>query len=72
MLIWEGCGKRDVRKAGEEEEWKKKTRDRGGWKEKTRRLGGEKVAGNTSPLTKGKEEERERAPCISINSAKYH
>ncbi len=26
-----GCT-RDVRKAGEEEDWKKKTRDRGGWK----------------------------------------
>ena len=25
------CDKRDVRKAGEEEECKKKTRDRGGW-----------------------------------------
>ena len=24
--------KRDVRKAEEEEDWKKKTRDRGGWK----------------------------------------
>ena len=24
--------KRDVRKAGEEEDWKKKTKDRGGWK----------------------------------------
>ena len=24
--------KRDVRKAGEEEDWKKKTRHRGGWK----------------------------------------
>ena len=24
--------KRDVRKTGEEEDWKKKTRDRGGWK----------------------------------------
>ena len=31
-LRWEDCVKRDVRKAGEEEEWKKKTRDRGGWK----------------------------------------
>ena len=31
-LIWEDCVKRDVRKAGEEEDWKKKTRDRGGWK----------------------------------------
>ena len=27
-----GLGKRDVRKAGEEEDWKNKTRDRGGWK----------------------------------------
>ena len=25
-------GQGDVRKAGEEEDWKKKTRDRGGWK----------------------------------------
>ncbi len=24
--------KRDVKKTGEEEDWKKKTRDRGGWK----------------------------------------
>ena len=30
-LIWEDCVKRDVRKAGEEEDCKKKTRDRGGW-----------------------------------------
>ena len=28
---WEDCVKRDARKAGEEEDWKKKTRDRGGW-----------------------------------------
>ena len=28
----EDCVKRDVRKAGEEEDWKKKTRDRVGWK----------------------------------------
>ena len=27
-----GLCKRDVKKAGEEEDWKKKTRDRGGWK----------------------------------------
>ena len=26
-----GLVKRDVRKAGEEEDWKKKKRDRGGW-----------------------------------------
>ena len=25
-------GRRNVRKVGEEEDWKKKTRDRGGWK----------------------------------------
>ena len=30
-LRWEDCVKRDVRKAGEEEDWKKKARDRGGW-----------------------------------------
>ena len=30
-LRWEDCVRRDVRKAGEEEDWKK-TRDRGGWK----------------------------------------
>ena len=28
-LRWEDCVKRDVKKAGEEEDWKKKT---GGWK----------------------------------------
>ena len=33
MLRWEDCDKRDVRKAGEEEDWKKKTRDRGGGKD---------------------------------------
>ena len=27
-LRWEDCVKRDVRKAGEEEDWEKKTRDR--------------------------------------------
>ena len=31
-LGWEDCVKRGVRKTGEEEDWKKKTRDRGGWK----------------------------------------
>ena len=30
-LRWEDCVKREVRKAGEEEDWKK-TRARGGWK----------------------------------------
>ena len=27
MLGWEDCVERDVRKTGEEEDWKKKTRD---------------------------------------------
>ena len=31
-VTWEDCVKRDVKKAGEEEDWKKKTRDRGEWK----------------------------------------
>ena len=31
-LRWEDCVKRGVRKVGEEEYWKKETRDRGGWK----------------------------------------
>ena len=31
-LRWEECVKRYVRKAREEEDWKKKTRARGGWK----------------------------------------
>ena len=30
-LRWEDCVKRDVKNAREEEDWKKKTRDRGGW-----------------------------------------
>ena len=29
-LIWKDCDKRDVKKAGEEGDWKKKTGDRGG------------------------------------------
>ena len=31
-LRWEDCVKRDVKKAGEEDYFKKKTIDRGGWK----------------------------------------
>ena len=31
-LRWEDYVERDARKAGEGEDWKKKTRDRGGWK----------------------------------------
>ena len=32
ILRWDDCVNRDVRKAGEEEDWKKKTVDRGVWK----------------------------------------
>ena len=60
-LIWEDCVKRDVRKAGEEEDWKKKTRDRGGWKI----LSDEAVKSCGQHLTpdkvkRGRERERER------------
>ena len=58
-LRWEDCVKRDVRKAGEEEDWKKKTRDRGGWK----RLSDEavkKLQAATHPRQREKEEERVR------------
>ena len=34
MLKWEACERRDVRKAGEEEDWRKDKRDRG-WKRQT-------------------------------------
>ena len=52
-LRWEDWVKRDVRKAGEEKDWKKKTRDIGGWK----RLSNEvvkKFRAAHHPLTKGK------------------
>ena len=68
-LRWEDCVERDVRKAGEEGDWKKKTGGRGGWK----RLSDEavkKVAGSTSPLIKGKEEERERTTLMGIQRHK--
>ena len=56
-LRWEDCVKRDVRKAGEEEDWKKKTRDRGGWK----RLSDEmvkKLPAAPDPWQRENEEER--------------
>ena len=49
--------KRDVRKAGEEEDWKNKTRDRGGWK----RLSDEavkKLRAARHPRQREKDEER--------------
>ena len=51
-LRWEDCVKKYERKAGEEEDWRKKTKERR--VEKTIRRGGKKVAGSTSPLTMGK------------------
>ena len=57
-LRWEDCVKRDERKVGEEEEWKTKTRDRGGWK----RLSDEvvkKLWAAPTPEQREKEEERE-------------
>ena len=32
ILRWEDCVKRDMKKTGEEGDWKKKTGDRGGWR----------------------------------------
>ena len=59
-LRWEDCVKRDVKKAGEEGEWNKKTGDRGGWTILADEAV-QKVAGSTSPLTRGKRG-RERYP----------
>ena len=56
-LRWEDCVKRDMRKAGEEEDCKKKTRDREGWK----RLSDEavkKLWAAPHPWQREKEEER--------------
>ena len=58
-LRWEDCVKRDVKRTGEEGDWKKKTGDRGGWK----RLSDEavkKLLAAPHPPDKGEEEERER------------
>ena len=54
MLRWENCVKRDVRKAREEEDCKKKTRYRGGLK----RLSDEAV--KKLWTAKGKQRKRER------------
>ncbi len=57
MLRWEDYVQRDARKAGEEEDWKKKTRDRGGWQ----RLSDEAVKKlRTAPYPRQREIERER------------
>ena len=49
-LRWEDCVKRDVKKTGEEGDWKKKTGDRGGWK----RISDEAVKSCGQHLTPGK------------------
>ena len=62
MLRGEDCVKRDVRKAGEEEDWKNKTRDRGGCK----RLSVEavkKLQAAHHPRLREKEEERNMIRC---------
>ncbi len=57
-LRWEDCVKIDVRKAGEEEDWKKKTRDRGGWKNYQMRR--RRSCGQHLTPDKGKTRKRER------------
>ena len=59
MLRWEDCVKRDVRKTGEEEDWKKKTRDRGGWK----RLSDEAVKKLRAAPHPRQREKRKRETC---------
>ena len=57
-LRWEDWVKRDVRKAREEEDWKKKTRDRGGWKILSNEAA-KKVRAELHPRHRENEEERE-------------
>ena len=51
-----------------EEEWKKKTIDRGGWKILSDDT--VKSCGSTSPLTKGKGEDREVIPMVTLQAVK--
>ena len=57
--------KREVRQAGEEEDWKKKTRDRGGWK----RLADEAVkrCGQHITANKGKRGKERGIHCVDIH-----
>ena len=63
-LRWQDCVKRDVGKAGEEEDWEKKTRDRGGWK----RLSDEAVKKlRAEPhLCQGKKKKRKRVSQLRL------
>ena len=67
-LRWEDCVKRDVRKAGEDEDWKKKTRERGGWK----RLSDEAVkklrAARHPRQRETRKRERESSPNVNQQS----
>ena len=58
MRRWEDCViKRDVKKTGEEEDWKKKTRDRGRWK----RLSDEAMKKlRAAPHTRQRDKEEEK------------
>ena len=64
MLRWEECVKRDMKKAGEEDDWKKKTRNRGGWK----RLSDEAVKKLRQHLTtdKGKRGREGEIPVLKV------
>ena len=61
MLIWEDCVERNVREAGEEGDWKKKTRYRGGWK----RLSDEAVKKLRHHITSDKGKKRKRESSFS-------
>ena len=52
-LRWEDCVKRDVKKTGEEGDWKKKTGDRGGWRRPSDEAV-KKLRTAPHPLDKGK------------------
>ena len=70
-LRWEDCVRRDVKKAGEEGDWKKKTQDRVGWK----RLADEavkKLQASPHPWQREKEEERERVVASYPNLIKQN
>ena len=60
MLRWEDCVKRDVRKTGEEGDWKKKTGDRGGW----RRIADEAVKKLQASGKRGRERDEKAANCV--------
>ena len=58
-LRWEDCIKRDVKKTGEEGDWKNKTGDRGGWKRPADEAV-KKLQAAPHPLIKRKKRKEER------------